>query len=159
MDCCHTDHKQSKPIGKKFELKRINNKERYLNYFSSFSGFSGIFSSYQVCHSICLGTIALLSLIGITLTGLPFLFLQKLALPLWTIALFLFAISIFIFIKHEHHKIKNILIFNFGAIIVGIPFENLFHLRIYFLIIGFSIIVFSLFLMIKNKLEVKHEKI
>ncbi|MEK6834752.1 MAG: hypothetical protein AABX61_00630 [Nanoarchaeota archaeon] len=162
MDCCNTGHKHSKPIEKKIEVKELDKnhkKEKYLNYFSSFSGFSGIFSSYQVCHSICLGTIALLSLIGITLTGLPFLFLQKFALPLWTIALALFAVSIFIYIKHKHHKIKNLLIFNFGAIVVGIPFENLAFLRIYFLAFGFSIIIFSLYLIVKKRLEVKYEPI
>ena len=162
MDCCHTSHKHSKPVEKKVELKepdKNHKKEKYLNYFSSFTGFSGIFSSYQVCHSICLGTIALLSLIGITLTGLPFLFLQKWALPLWIFALFLFAISLFIYIKHKHHKIKNLLIFNSGAIIVGIPFENLAFLRNYFLVIGFSIVIFSLYLIIKKRLEVKYEKI
>jgi len=165
MDCCKTE-KKSKT--KKEELNKsnccdnksinfINNhkKEKYLNYFSSFSGFSGVFSSYQVCHSICLGVIALLSLIGITLTGLPFLFLQKLALPLWTIALALFAISLFIYIKHKHHAIKNLLTFNFGAIIVGVPFENLSFLRNYFLVIGFSIITFSLYLIIKKRFENK----
>ena len=161
MDCCHPNHKHSK-TEKKIEVKesiKDYKREKYLNYFSSFSGFSGIFSSYQACHSICLGVIALLSIIGITLTGLPFLFLQKLALPLWAIALALFAVSIFIYIKHKHHKIRNLLIFNSGAIIVGIPFENLAFLRTYFLIIGFSIIIFSLYLIIKKRLGVKHEKI
>lgn len=160
MDCCHTSHKHSKPIEKKIEVKELNKnhrKEKYLNYFSSFTGFSGIFSSYQVCHSICLGTIALLSLIGITLTGLPFLFLQTLALPLWTIALILFAVSLILYIKHKHQNMKNLLVFNFGAIIAGIPFENLVFLRTYFLIIGFSIIIFSLYLIIKKRFEVKYE--
>jgi len=150
MDCC-----KPKQIKKKEKVvaDNLNNhkKEKYLNYFSSFTGVSGIFSSYQVCHSICLGVIALLSLIGITLTGLPFLFLQKWALPLWTLALFLYGISLFIYIKHKHASIKNLLIFNMGAIIVGIPFESLAFLRNYFLIIGFSIIIFSLYLIIKRR--------
>ncbi|MEK6933159.1 MAG: hypothetical protein AABW56_05210 [Nanoarchaeota archaeon] len=158
MDCC-------KPVknNKKIEEKKINKeviryhkKEKYLNYFSSFTGASGVFSSYQVCHSICLGVIALLSLIGITLIGFPFLFLQKLALPLWSIALVLFSISIIIYLKHKHIS-KNLLIFNLGAIIVGIPFESLAFLRNYFLVIGFSIIIFSLYLIIKKKLEIKNE--
>src|SRR3989338_3588047 len=129
MDCCNTNHKKhEKKVEKKTVNKSFNNqghkKEKYVSYFSSLSGISGAFSSYQVCHSICLGIIALLSLIGITLVGFPLLFLQKWALPLWSIALVLFSISIILNLKHEHIS-RNLLIFNFGAIIVGIPFENL----------------------------------
>jgi hypothetical protein len=155
MDCCNTNHKKhEKKAEKKTENKSFNNqnhkKEKYINYFSSFTGASGIFSSYQVCHSICLGIIALLSLIGITLVGFPLLFLQKWALPLWTIALVLFSISIILYLRHKHTS-RNLLTFNLGAIIVGIPFKSLVFLRAYFLIIGFSIIIFSLYLIIKGR--------
>lgn len=156
MDCCNTKTKV-KPGKENTKPEHDHKKEKYVSYVSSLSGASGIFSSYQVCHSICLGVIALLSVIGITLTGLPFLFLQRLALPLWTIALALFAISLFFYIKHKHHTLKNLLIFNFGAIIVGIPFENLAFLRTYFLVMGFSIIVFSLYLIIKKRALTKNE--
>ena len=153
MDCCST-----KKIKKKEKVAvdglKNHKKEKYVSYFSSLSGSSGVFSSYQVCHSICLGVIALLSLIGITLVGLPFLFLQKWALPLWTIALLLFGISIILHIKHKHMS-RNLLIFNLGAIIVGIPFEYLAFLKAYFFAIGFSIIIFSLYLIIKKRLGVK----
>ena len=154
MDCCKPIKNSKRIEEKKLELKGEHKKEKYLNYFSSFTGASGIFSSYQVCHSICLGVIALLSLIGITLVGFPLLFLQKWALPLWSIALILFGISIILYLKHKHIS-KNLLVFNSGAIIVGIPFEKLVFLRTYFLIIGFSVIIFSLYLIIKKKLEVK----
>src|SRR3989344_4281051 len=157
MDCCHIDHKKHKVENRNIinkDIKETHKKEKYVSYVSTVSGASGIFSSYQVCHSICLGFIALLSLIGITLTGLPFLFLQELALPLWTIALILFAISLILYIKHKHQNMKNLLVFNSGAIIVGIPFENLSFLRTYFLLIGFSAIIFSLYLIIKKKLGV-----
>ena len=153
MDCCNTNHKKhEKKVEKKAVNKSFNNqnhkKEKYINYFSSFTGASGVFSSYQVCHSICLGVIALLSLIGITLVGFPLLFLQKWALPLWSIALILFSISIILYLKHKHMS-RNLLVFNLGAIIVGIPFGGLAFLRTYFLIIGFGIIIFSLYLIIK----------
>src|SRR3989344_8300745 len=100
MDCCSTKKIKKKEKVAVDDLKN-HKKEKYVSYFSSLSGISGVFSSYQVCHSICLGVIALLSLIGITLVGLPFLFLQKWALPLWTIALILYGISLFIYIKHK----------------------------------------------------------
>ena len=153
MDCYKPVKNSKKVEDKKSLNKKIiknHKKEKYINYFSSLSGISGVFSSYQVCHSICLGIITLLSLIGITLIGFPLLFLLKLALPLWGIALVLFSISIILYLKHKHIS-KNLLIFNLGAIIVGIPFEKLAFLRTYFLIIGFSIIIFSLYLIIKRR--------
>jgi len=162
MDCCKPVKNSKRIEDKKISSKEIikdHKKDKYFSYLSSLSGASGAFSSYQVCHSICLGIVALLSLIGITLTGLPLLFLQKLALPLWIIALVLFAVSIILYIKHKDCMPKNLLIFNFGAIIVGIPFENLAFLRTYFFIIGFSIIIFSLYLIVKKRFEVKYEKI
>lgn len=162
MDCCKTVKNIRKAEEIKISNKEIvknHKKDKYFSYLSSLSGVSGAFSSYQVCHSICLGIIALLSLIGITLTGFPLLFLLKIALPLWSIALVLFGVSIILYIKHKDCMPKNLLIFNFGAIIVGIPFENLAFLRAYFFIIGFSIIIFSLYLIIKKRFEVKYEKI
>ncbi len=160
MDCCKPVKTSKKIEDKKILSKEIiknHKKDKYFSYLSSFTGASGVFSSYQVCHSICLGVIALLSLIGITLTGFPLLFLQKLALPLWTIAIALFGISLLLYLKHKDCMPKNLLIFNFGAIIVGIPFEKLAFLRNYFLVIGFSIIIFSLYLIIKKRLGVKNE--
>src|SRR3989344_1338803 len=97
MDCCKPIKNSKRIEEKKLELKGEHKKEKYINYFSSLSGVSGVFSSYQVCHSICLGVIALLSLIGITLVGFPLLFLQKWALPLWSIALIIFGLSVIIF--------------------------------------------------------------
>ncbi|MEK6835680.1 MAG: hypothetical protein AABX55_01540 [Nanoarchaeota archaeon] len=69
MECCHPKHnkKIERIEDKKLENKEFNKdinshkKEKYINYFSSFTSFSGIFSSYQVCHSICLAVISLLS--------------------------------------------------------------------------------------------------
>ncbi len=166
MDCCTTNKK--KPVIKTSKINNTchssnvndkntpNSKNSYLSYIGGVSSASGVFSSYQLCHSICLGVIALLSLIGITLVGMPLLFLQKLALPLWTIGLALFALSLILYIKLKCIS-KNLLIFNFGAIITGIPFENLQFLRSYFLVIGFSIIVISVYLIIKTRLENKNE--
>lgn len=157
MDCCKPVKTSKKIEDKKISSKEIiknHKKDKYFSYLSSFTGASGVFSSYQVCHSICLGVIALLSLIGITLIGFPLLFLQKWALPLWGAALLLFGISIILYLKYKHIS-KNLLIFNFGAIIIGIPFEKLAFLRNYFLAIGFSIIIFSLYLIIKKRMGIK----
>jgi len=61
-------------------------KERFLSIISSASGLMGVFSSWTVCHNVCTAAIALLAVIGITVTGMPLLFLQGVAVPLWTVA-------------------------------------------------------------------------
>lgn len=152
MDCCNTSNsKKNKPYA--VSSHGSGKKKGYLSYLSSVSGVSGAFSSYQVCHSICLGVIAVLSLIGISLTGMPLLFLQKLALPLWTIGLALFGIALLLYTRHKDCMPKNLLIFNSGALITGIPFDSLASFRKYFLVIGFSIIAVSIYLIIKKKME------
>ena len=69
-------------------------KGKALTVTSSVSGVMGFLGGYQVCHNICLGIIALLSIIGITLVGMPLLFLTKVAVPFWIAATFLFVISL-----------------------------------------------------------------
>lgn len=133
------------------KIKTIKKEGKFLNYFSSISGLSGIFSSYQVCHNICLTVIVLLSLIGITLTGMPLLFLQKVALPLWTLALILLAIALFLYMKFKHCISKNLIMFNVGAITFGVPFESLQKFKIYFYILGGAIMIIAISLIIKNK--------
>ncbi len=153
MDCCNASNSKKNKPNAVSHSHGSSKKKGYLSYFSSISGVSGVFSSYQVCHSICLGVIAVLSLIGISLTGMPLLFLQKLALPLWTVGLALFGIALLLYMRHKDCMPKNLLIFNSGAIITGIPFDSLASFRKYFLVIGFGIIALSIYLMIKRKLE------
>ena len=64
-------------------------KENIVSAISGFSGLMGVFSSWTVCHNVCTAAIALLAIIGITVTGMPLLFLQSVAVPFWTAAVIL----------------------------------------------------------------------
>ena len=68
-----------------FNMSSIKNfiTEKAATLSSSFSGALSFLGGYQVCHNVCLGIIALLSLIGITIVGMPLLFLTKVAIPFW----------------------------------------------------------------------------
>ena len=72
-------------------------KEKIIEGFGSVSGFASILGSWQICHNICLGIVALLSIFGITVIGLPFLFLNKIAVYVWSIAFLLLIITIIIY--------------------------------------------------------------
>ena len=99
-----------------------NIKERSIGTTGSISGAASILGSWQICHNVCLGLIALLSVIGITVAGMPLLFLTKLAIPLWTVAVILLGITTWFFIKKKCISGKLIII-NSGLIIAGIPFQ------------------------------------
>ncbi len=129
-------------------------KEKSLSITSSASGVMGFLGGYQVCHNICLGIIALLSIIGITLVGMPLLFLTKVAIPFWTAAVVLFGVTMVFYFKSKCIS-KNLLLFNGGIIIAGVPFQQFQNFTTIFWIVGGSFIIMSVLLYIKDKLNKK----
>ena len=69
-------------------------KERLLGASGSVSGALGFLGGYQVCHNVCMGLITLLTFLGITVAGMPLLFLTKVAIPFWIAALTLLSITL-----------------------------------------------------------------
>ncbi len=118
---------------------------------STISGTMGFLGGYQVCHNVCLGIVALLSLIGITVVGMPLLFLQKVAIPFWTAAVILLGITLFFYFKKKCIS-KNLLLFNSGIIIVGVPFSSLKDFSVLFWTVGGLVILISIFVFIKDRI-------
>src|SRR3989344_3585368 len=112
-------------------------------FSSSLSGALSFLGGYQVCHNVCLGIIALLSLIGITIVGMPLLFLTKVAIPFWTAAVALFAITLALYFNKKCIS-KNLLMLNSGIIIAGIPFKAVQDYLAIFWIIGGTLVVLSI---------------
>ena len=134
-------------------------KMRLISITESLSGFVSILGSWQVCHSVCLGVIFLLSIIGITVTGMPLLFLTKLALPLWIIAFTLLMVTFLLYFKKRCFS-NNLLLFNSGIIIAGIPFQQFQKFTPFFWTIGGALSLTGIILFIKdriNKKVCKHE--
>ncbi len=62
--------------------KKINDdKMKATGIIGSFSSILGVAGLYNVCHTICQVLIAVLAIIGITVTGMPLAFLQNYRLP------------------------------------------------------------------------------
>ena len=101
-----------------------NIKEKMISATGSISGTASVLGSWQICHNVCLGIVALLSILGITIVGMPLEFLTKVAVPFWTIAFLLLLVTIGLYIKKKCIS-RNLLIFNSGLIIAGIPFAPL----------------------------------
>ena len=133
-------------------------KTKLLNSFSGFSAFlSTIGSSWSVCHSICLALITILAGIGIVLTGMPLLFLFEYNLYLWGAAVLLLIPSTIMFLRNPKCISKNLMLFNFGVIIAGIP-TNIINLQPFSWIIGGTLALAALAMFVKQKLENRGER-
>ena len=129
-----------------------NLKEKLIGATGSVSGAASILGSWQICHNICLGLIAALSLIGITIIGMPLLFLTKIAVQVWSIAVILLIITIVIYLKKPCIS-RNLIIINSGLIIAGIPFQSLQKFSVFFWTVGSILAVFGISFFIKEKME------
>ena len=119
---------------------------------STLSGTMSFLGGYQVCHNLCIVIITLLSIIGITVVGMPLLFLNKVAIPFWTAAVVLLVITLIFYFKKGCIS-KSIILFNTGIIIAGIPFQQLKNFTLVFWIVGGTLIIVSILLYIKSKLS------
>ena len=102
---------------------KIKTKEKISSAGSIASSITSFFGGYQVCHNVCLGIIAFLSILGITITGMPLLFLQKVAVPFWIAAVVLLFITLILYLKKKCIS-RNLIILNTGVIIAGVPFSS-----------------------------------
>jgi len=118
-------------------------KERLLGASGSVSGALGFLGGYQVCHNVCMGLITLLTFLGITVAGMPLLFLTKVAIPFWIAALTLLSITLILNYKKIIHISDKIILLNSGLIIAGIPFQQIQQFNYIFWIIGGALAVFS----------------
>tara|TARA_B100000315_G_C14475185_1_gene540272 strand:- start:329 stop:730 length:402 start_codon:yes stop_codon:yes gene_type:complete len=125
-------------------------KEKIIGASGSASGATAILGSWQICHAICLGIIAVLGLIGITLVGMPLAFLTKVAVPFWITAFILLLITLSLYIKKRCIS-KNLILFNSGLIIAGVPFQPLQNFSVLFWVIGGCLAFTGVFLFIKSK--------
>lgn len=127
-------------------------KEKLIGSIGSLSGATSIIGSWQVCHNLCLGIIAVLGLIGITITGMPLLFFTKIAVPFWIIALVLLGVVLYFYFK-KHCISKNLIFINSGLIIAGTPSQFIQDYQLYFWIVGGALVFAGLFLFIKGWLK------
>ena len=127
-------------------------KEKIIGATGSVSGAASVLGSWQICHNVCLGIIALLGVLGITVIGMPLAFLTKVAIPFWTVAFLLLLVIIVLYFKKKCISQKMIM-FNSGIIIAGIPFQPLQKFSVIFWIIGGSLALIAISLFIKDKIQ------
>ncbi|MBI4153952.1 hypothetical protein HY501_01320 [Candidatus Woesearchaeota archaeon] len=136
---------------------KLNIKQKFASAGSIFSSIASFLGGYQVCHNICLGIVALLSIVGITVTGMPLLFLTKIAVPFWIAAFSLFVLALVLYIWKKCIS-KKLLLFNAGILIAGIPFQSLQKFNLFFWIGGGYLILTSLALLIMERIKKREVK-
>ncbi|MBI5072208.1 hypothetical protein HZA99_00150 [Candidatus Woesearchaeota archaeon] len=132
-------------------------KEKILSASGSISGTASILGSWQICHSVCLGIIALLSVMGVVVVGMPLLFLTKIAVPMWILAAVLFAITVGIYLKKKCIS-PAVLFLNAGLLIAGIPFQAVQSFAPYLWGVGGIVSSVSVVIFVKEKMKKKQEK-
>ena len=126
-------------------------KVRLVGAAGSLSGITGLLGSYQVCHNVCMGAIALLSIIGITVVGMPLLFLTKVAVPFWTAAVVLLLITLLVYVKKRCISGK-LIIFNSGMVVAGVPLQSLQQFSLLFWSVGGALITLGALLFVRDKM-------
>jgi hypothetical protein len=122
----------------------LGRKEKLVGISGSVSGGLSVLGSYQVCHNVCMGLISLLTVLGITIAGMPLLFLTKVALPFWALACGLLLASVVLKLSGLMPFSGKLLLLNAGLLTAGIPFQQLQHLNRVFWTIGGLIVLASL---------------
>lgn len=125
-------------------------KEKFLGLFSGLSGSLSFLGGWQVCHNICLGIIAALSLIGITIVGMPLLFLQQYNVYFWSAAVLLIIPTGIMYWKNRKHMSNKLILFNSGIIIAAVPFIELQDYMVFFWLIGGALIFYSALMLVKR---------
>ena len=129
-----------------------NAKERLIGATGSVAGIASILGTWQACHNVCLALVGFLSILGITVIGMPLVFLTEVAIPVWTVAVILLTITAILYIKKKCIS-SRLLLVNSGLIIAGVPFPFLQQFTEIFWIIGGALVVTGISLFVKDKLQ------
>lgn len=95
--------------------------EKGASILGTISGAGSVLGSWQICHAVCLGIVALLAAMGITLIGMPLGFLTTIAQPLWFIAVLFLVITGILYLTRRCISGRMLLVQS-GLLVAGIPF-------------------------------------
>lgn len=118
--------------------------------FSSFVGSTAsILGNYNLCHSACMLLISFLSIVGITVVGMPLLFLQSWAPYMWSLGALFLILSVILYLRMNSCISKRAIGINSGLLIAGVPFFK--GINPLFWITGGAVVFFNLVLFAKER--------
>ncbi|MBI4174713.1 MAG: hypothetical protein HY517_03635 [Candidatus Aenigmarchaeota archaeon] len=132
------------------EKTKNEKKGKALSAASGVSGGLGLLGGWQICHNLCLGIIALLSAIGITVAGMPLLFLTQYAVYFWSAAVLLLVPTVFMYLKNRKCMPMKLILFNIGIVTASVPFWQ--QHQIIFWAAGGILIFYSVYLFARHRI-------
>ena len=133
------------------QRKSKTKKEKAFVAVSGVSGGLSFLGGWQICHNLCLTIIALLSFLGISVVGMPLLFLTQYAIYFWSAAIIFLIPTLYMYFSKKFCMPKNLILFNIGIIIFSIPFTQEFSFV--FWVVGGTVLAFSIWLFLKNRIK------
>ena len=100
---------------------------------------------------MCLAVIAILSAVGITIVGMPFLFLAEYAVYFWSLALLLLAPTLIMYWRNRKCMSVKLILLNVGIVIASVPFSWLQIYQVAFWTVGGALIAASAILFLGGK--------
>ncbi len=101
--------------------KRKSN-EKVLGIFGSMSGLGSIASAHNVCHTLCLTAVALLSIFGIAASSNILMFLEEYNILFWSMGVFFLAVSLILLYLKPRCMPEKLITANAGLLSIGFPF-------------------------------------
>lgn len=121
----------------------VQDSSKAVEKVGSATGFLSLLGSYTICHNLCMAAVAVLAVVGITFSGLPFLFLLDYAVYFWGMAVLALAVALFLYFKMGHKQQTTLLLVNAGFVIAGIPFGFLRAYELVFQVVGGLIVAYA----------------
>ncbi len=113
-------------------------KEAAINATNATMGGMSIISSYNVCHSVCTVAIAVLSLFGIAVSGMPLFFLTQYQAYFWGIGMVFLAVAVTLYFWRGPCISKHMILANAGLLFAGFPFAKSYFML--FMVAGFAVV-------------------
>jgi hypothetical protein len=98
---------------------------RITGIFSGVSGTGSIISAHNVCHTLCLAVVSLLSIFGIAASSDILMFLENYTLFFWSMGIFFLVLSLLLYLKYPNCMSKKMILFNSGLLVIGTPLKVL----------------------------------
>lgn len=115
------------------------------------SSATSVLGSYQICHNVCLGIIAALSIVGISVAGMPLMFLTRVSVHFWIAGVAMLLLMIYLWQYRQMKFSKNLLLVNSGLLIAGVPFTVLSSFQKLFWVAGGFVVSAGVFLFVSER--------
>ena len=149
-----------------YKLSGILMKEGGIRKESKAAGAAGaasaggsIAGAHNVCHALCLGAVAFLSVFGISASSTALMFLEDFALPFWIMGLAFLALSLAMLIKYGKCISRKLIVFNAGLLFIGVPFFQKDNYAWAFWLAGSIIAIYAVLWFLNDRYNLKLNKI